>query len=59
MTSAKTLRAKKRNYYSQNIDIIKNKRKEYYKQTGKAKADLDYQKNQKQKKNSLSCLLEG
>ena len=40
------------------IDTIKNKRKEYYKQTGKAKADVDYQKNKKQK-NSLACLLEG
>ena len=49
MPSAKTLRAKKKKYYTQNSDIIKNKRKEYYKHTGKAKADIDYQKSDTKK----------
>ena len=45
MPSARISRAKRKLYYVQNIDKIGNKQKDYYKQTGKTKASLDYKKN--------------
>ena len=49
MPSAKKLRAKRKEYYQQNVDKVRSKQKEYYKKVGKAKADVDYQINRKQK----------
>ena len=47
--SAKKLRAKRKEYYHQNVGKIRSKQKKYYKKIGKAKADVDYQLNRKQK----------
>ena len=58
MPSARISRAKRKIYYVQNIDKIRNKQKDYYKQTGKTKASLDYKKNPTQRK-TASRVLEG
>ena len=44
MPSAKKLRAKRKEYYHQNVDKVSSKQKEY-KKVGEAKADVDYQIN--------------
>ena len=48
MPSARISRAKRKLYYVQNIDKIRKKQKDYYKQTGKTKASLDYKKIKEQ-----------
>ena len=48
MPSAKKLRAKRKEYYQQNVAKVRSKQKEYYKKVGKAKANVDYQINRKQ-----------